>query len=108
MNELFDKIKKEVIPEIEKALGHGALVATCDEEMLQFRIVAEENLDDTKGEGKWREWIRERLLSAGAPCVKVSPIVSLVKPDKYAIYSVTVLMEERMFMPCTERHTLVK
>ena len=77
MNELFDRIGREVIPEIEKALGRKTLIGVCEDGMLQFRIVTEENLSDTKGEGKWREWIRGQLIAAGAPCVKVSPIVSV-------------------------------
>jgi len=93
MNELFDKIEREVIPEIEAALGRDALVSARDEDMFQFRIVAEENLDETKGAGKWREWIRGRLLAAGAPCVKVSPIMSPFHPETYAIYAVTVLAD---------------
>lgn len=91
MTELFDRIEKEALPEIEKALEHKALIAAREDGMFQFRIVAEENLDVTKGKGKWREWIRGRLLAAGAPCVKVSPIVSPIRPDKFSIYAVTVL-----------------
>lgn len=92
MNELFDRIENEALPEIEKALGHKALIGVREEGWLQFRIVAEENLCETKGEGKWREWMRERLITAGAPCVKVSPIVSPFRPDKFSIYAVTVLI----------------
>ncbi len=91
MNELFDRIENEVLPDIETALGHKAFIAVREDGMLQFRIVAEENLDVTKGEGEWREWIRGRLLAADAPCVKVSPIVSPICPDKFSIYAVTVL-----------------
>lgn len=101
---LFDRIEKEVLPEIEKALGHKALIAAREDCMSQFRIVAEENLDVTKGEGKWREWIRERLIAAGAPCVKVSPIFSPIRYDKFSIYAVTVLTENHVYMPCAERH----
>ena len=99
-------MKNGLIPEIEKAIGRKALVSTREDDLHQFRIVAEESLDETKGAGKWREWIRGRLLAAGAPCVKVSPIVSPICPERYAIYSVTVLMEERMFLPCAERYLL--
>ena len=93
MNGLFDRIEREAIPGIEKELGHEALIAAREDGMFQFRIVAEENLDETNGEGKWREWMRGRLLAVGAPCVKVSPIVSPFHPETYAIYAVTVLAD---------------
>lgn len=98
MNDVFEKIERETIPEIEKALGRKALVAAKDGGMIQFRIVSEENLDDTKGAGKWREFIRERILAAGAADAKVSPVVSPFGPDRYALYAVTALAEEKTFL----------
>lgn len=103
MNKLFDRIKKEVFPEIEKALGHKALIVAREDGLLRFRIVAEERLDETKGAGRWREWIRGSLIAAGVPCVKVSPIVSPLRPDKFSIYAVTMLMDESISLSCADR-----
>lgn len=98
MKDIFEKIERETIPEIEKALGHKALVAAKDGEMIQFRIVSEENLDDTKCVGKWREFIRGRILAAGAADAKVSPVSSPFEPGRYTLYAVTALAEEKTFL----------
>jgi len=99
MNGIFEKIERETIPEIVRAIGFGdAFVAAKDDGMIQFRIASRENLDDTKGAGKWREFIRGEILAAGAADVKVSAIVSPVNPDTYTLYAVTALAEEKTFL----------
>jgi len=98
MKDVFEKIERETIPEIAKAIGFGAFIAAKDGGMIQFRIASRENLDDTKGAGKWREFIRGEILAAGAADVKVSAVVSPVNPGTYTLYAVTALAEENTFL----------
>lgn len=98
MDRVFEKIERETIPEIEKALGRKALISAKDGGSIQFRIVSEENLDDTKGAGKWSGFIRGKILAAGAADAKISPIVSPFGPDRYALYAVTALDGKKTFL----------
>ena len=102
--DLFAKIEESAIPEIEKVLKGVVDICVHDKDRMHFEIATDENLEDTKWVGKWSEWIRERLLAEGAPCVKVNPLPSLGRPSENTIYSVSVYMELRIFSSCAARN----
>lgn len=99
MNEILERIERETIPEIERAVGRKALITAKTDGLIRFRIASEENLDDTKGAGKWREFIYGKAFRAGAAETRISPIVSPVGPDSFTLYSVTVFAAEEAFAP---------
>lgn len=99
MNEILERIERETIPEIERAVGRKALITAKNDRFIGFRIASEENLDDTKGAGKWREFIYEKAFRAGAAETKISPIVSPVGPGSFTLYSVTVFAAPDAFAP---------
>jgi len=99
MNEILERIERETIPEIERAVGRKALITAKNDRFIGFRIASEENLDDTKGAGKWREFIYGKACGAGAAETKISPIVSPVGPGSFTLYSVTVFAAPDAFAP---------